>query len=93
MKVAIRELLGSEVADRIDDFWGVDEEGEIKGAFRPSGRKLVPLPLRTIIILTSSSDANLWMHGGTCIQARYMSRFIALQVRAALDGTPLETVR
>jgi hypothetical protein len=40
MKVAIRQLLGSEVADRIEDFWGVDEEGEIKGAFKPSGREL-----------------------------------------------------
>ncbi|KAK5327269.1 hypothetical protein LTR93_002653 [Exophiala xenobiotica] len=71
MKVAIHDLLGSDVAERIDDFWGVNEEGEIRGAFKPSGHP------------------NLWMHGGTCIHARYMSRFIALQVRAALDGTPL----
>ncbi|KIV77303.1 hypothetical protein PV11_09110 [Exophiala sideris] len=71
MKVAIHDLLGSDVAERIEDFWGIDEEGEIKGAFRPSGHP------------------NLWMHGGTCIHARYMSRFVALQVRAALDGTPL----
>ena len=39
MKVAIRELLSSEVADRIEDFWGINEEGEIRGAFKPSGRK------------------------------------------------------
>ena len=39
MKVAIREMLSSEVADRIEDFWGINEEGEIRGAFRPSGRK------------------------------------------------------
>ncbi|KIY01279.1 uncharacterized protein Z520_02831 [Fonsecaea multimorphosa CBS 102226] len=71
MKVAIHDILGSDVAERIEDFWGIDKEGEIKGAFRPSGHP------------------NLWMHGGTCIHARYMSRFVALQVRAALDGTPL----
>ena len=39
MKDSIREILGSEVADSIDDFWGLNKEGEIKGAFKPSGRK------------------------------------------------------
>ena len=39
MKVAIHDLLGSDVAERIEDFWGVNEEGEIKGAFIPSGRE------------------------------------------------------
>jgi hypothetical protein len=39
MKVAIHDLLGSDVAERIEDFWGVNEEGEIKGAFVPSGRE------------------------------------------------------
>ncbi|EXJ57737.1 uncharacterized protein A1O5_12527 [Cladophialophora psammophila CBS 110553] len=71
MKVAIHDILGSDVAERIEDFWGINEEGEIKGAFKPSGYP------------------NLWMHGGTCVHARYMSKFIALQIRAALDGTPL----
>ncbi|MCJ1304388.1 hypothetical protein MMC08_007200 [Hypocenomyce scalaris] len=71
MKDTIREMLGSEVADRVEDFWGINEEGELKGAFKPSGHP------------------NLWMHGGTTTHARYMSRFIALQIRAALDGTPI----
>ena len=39
MKDTIREILGSEVADRVEDFWGINEEGELKGAFKPSGRK------------------------------------------------------
>jgi hypothetical protein len=39
MKVVIHDLLGSDVAELIEDFWGVNEEGEIKGAFKPSGRK------------------------------------------------------
>ena len=39
MKVSIYEILGAEVADCIDDFWGIDDEGEIKGAFKPTGRK------------------------------------------------------
>ena len=44
MKSSVREMLGSDVADRIDDFWGLDEEGEIKGAFKPSGRTYQHLP-------------------------------------------------
>lgn len=39
MKDTIRQLFGSNVADRVEDFWGVDEEGEVKGAFKPCGRK------------------------------------------------------
>ena len=39
MKDTIREMLGSEVADRVEDFWGINEEGELKGAFKPSGRE------------------------------------------------------
>lgn len=35
----VRELLGDEVADRITDFWGLDDEGEPKGAYRPTGRE------------------------------------------------------
>ena len=37
MKDTIRQLFGTHVADRVDDFWGVDEEGEVKGAFKPCG--------------------------------------------------------
>lgn len=38
MKVAIEDILGSEVAERIEDYWGIDTEGEIKGSYRPCGR-------------------------------------------------------
>ena len=36
----VRELLGPDVADEIDDFWGMDEEGELRGSARPCGREL-----------------------------------------------------
>jgi len=39
MKVMIRNLFSDDVAAQLDDFWGLDDEGEIKGAFRPSGRE------------------------------------------------------
>jgi len=41
MKVMIRDLFSNDVAARLDDFWGLDDEGEIQGAFRPSGRKCI----------------------------------------------------
>ena len=42
MRNSVRDLFGDEVAGRVEDFWGLDAEGEIKGAFKPSGRKYCP---------------------------------------------------
>lgn len=39
-----REILG-EVADQVDDYWGMDREGEIRGAFKPAGREYLSLSL------------------------------------------------
>ncbi|KAF2703732.1 FAD/NAD(P)-binding domain-containing protein [Pleomassaria siparia CBS 279.74] len=69
MKRDVRRYFG-DVADRADDFWGVDEEGEILGAFKPTGHP------------------GLWYHGGVLGHARFYSRFIALSIRAILNGTP-----
>ncbi|KAF2099691.1 FAD/NAD(P)-binding domain-containing protein [Rhizodiscina lignyota] len=71
LRKVVRELLGAEVADAIDDFWGVDEEGELRGSYRPCGHPA------------------LYLHGGSLGIMRYYSRFIALQIKAALLGTPL----
>jgi cation diffusion facilitator CzcD-associated flavoprotein CzcO len=38
----VRELLGDDVADQISDFWGVDDEGELYGVTRPTGREYSP---------------------------------------------------
>ena len=34
-------------------------------------------------------DPAMWYHGGTLGLARYYSRFIALQIKAKMLGTPL----
>lgn len=39
LKLLVAELFGPEVAASLEDLWGLDEEGEIKGAFKPCGRK------------------------------------------------------
>lgn len=37
MRRAAREAFGDEVADRVGDVWGFDEEGEVRGLWRRSG--------------------------------------------------------
>ncbi|KAA6408835.1 MAG: dimethylaniline monooxygenase (N-oxide forming) [Lasallia pustulata] len=75
MRKEIAPIVGEEIAEQLEEFWGVDQEGEILGAFKPSGHP------------------GLWYMGGSVGQARYMSRFVALQVQADVLGTPLEIYR
>lgn len=37
MRETARHLFGSEVVDQTSQVWGMDEEGEIRGTFRPTG--------------------------------------------------------
>ena len=39
MRTDVWNLFGSDVPDKVDDFWTLDNEGELKGAFKPPGRK------------------------------------------------------
>jgi len=39
MKSQVATLFSPETAEKVGDFWGFDSEGEVKGAFRPCGRK------------------------------------------------------
>lgn len=32
-------IVGRDIADRLDDYWGLDAEGELRGAYKPCGRK------------------------------------------------------
>ena len=38
MRNTIADIVGPTITDRIDNFWGLDEEGEVRGAWRPVGR-------------------------------------------------------
>jgi len=71
MRYLVQDIFGDEVAELMGDYWGLDREGELKGAFKPCGRPA------------------MWYHGGTIGQARYYSRFLALQIKAKLLGMPL----
>ena len=39
LREALIPILGDDVASRLNDWWGIDEEGELRGAYKPSGRK------------------------------------------------------
>lgn len=42
LRTLVSSLFGPEVANQLDDYWGMDDEGELKGAFKQSGRKYLP---------------------------------------------------
>lgn len=37
MRENVRTIVGDDVADQLTEVWGLDDEGEIRGLFRPSG--------------------------------------------------------
>lgn len=90
MKYMVEEIFGPEIAEQMGDFWTLDKEGEIKGASKPCGRKLL---LLLVQLRLTRTDPALWYHGGTQGQARYYSRFVALAIKASLLGTPLPIYR
>jgi phosphoribosylaminoimidazole carboxylase (NCAIR synthetase) len=91
MKYMVEEIFGPDVAEKMGDFWTLDKEGEIKGAFKPCGRESLYKSARQGFNWRwDVIDPALWYLGGTQGHARYYSRFVALQVKAALLGTPLE---
>lgn len=88
----IAQVVGEDVADQLDEYWGLDAEGELRGAYKPCGREFCPCVLsrRTWIIAVMVlhadrfTDPNLWLMGGDTRQARFFSRFVALQIQAAV---------
>lgn len=42
-------IVGEDVADMMDDFWGLDAEGEVRGHAKPAGRKYEASSLRIIL--------------------------------------------
>jgi len=40
MRTDVAQIFGKEVAARADDFWGLDEEGELRGVFKRNSRTL-----------------------------------------------------
>jgi len=39
MRTDMAKIFGEEVASRVDDYWGLDQEGELKGVFKRQARQ------------------------------------------------------
>jgi cation diffusion facilitator CzcD-associated flavoprotein CzcO len=64
----IRRLCGDEVADRVGDVWGFDEQGFMRNMWTRTGQD------------------RFWLMGGALNECRLFSRFLALQIKADLEG-------
>jgi len=106
MRYLVQDIFGDEVAELMGDYWGLDREGELKGAFKPCGREFSASFLLHALLKRGEGEKGnrergdflfadnmtgpaMWYHGGTIGQARYYSRFLALQIKAKLLGMPL----
>lgn len=52
-------ILGPKAADEIDDFYGLDEEGEIRGHAKPAGREYCSFQNRQDIMLTLTRPSSV----------------------------------
>lgn len=86
-----RKIVG-DAAEVMDEYFGVDEEGEIRGAWKFAGREYCPAQNEGIGVLIEpkadlrATDPGLYYAGGDIRQCRWFSRFLALQIQADLIG-------
>lgn len=45
LRKVVRGIFGEDVHDRVEDFWGLNPEGELYGAFKPTGREFLDVYL------------------------------------------------
>lgn len=65
---SVRTMLGDEIAARIGQVWGFDDDGVMRNMWR------------------RTPQDGLWLMGGAIAQARPQSRFLALEICAAVNG-------
>ena len=51
MKSQVAALFGPEIAEQMGDFWGLDAEGELRGAFKRCGRKFRVMSCHLALLL------------------------------------------
>lgn len=54
MRTNVAKFFGQGVADSVDDFWGLDDEAELKGAFKGTGRECLPPQQRFLVMIPST---------------------------------------
>ena len=49
LRRSVASIIGDETADKLDDFFGLDAEGEIRGFAKPIGREFLPIILDYVV--------------------------------------------
>jgi putative flavoprotein involved in K+ transport len=70
-------LISQEVADKVGKVWGLGS-----GTAKDPG----PWEGEPRNMWKPTAQENLWFHGGNLAQSRHYSRFLALQLKARLEG-------
>ncbi len=78
------ELISPEVADKVGPCWGLG-----------SGTSKDPGPWEGELrnMWKPTAQEALWFHGGNLAQSRHYSRYVALQLKARLEGIPTPVYR
>lgn len=84
MNESVRQVLGDKVADRCNQVWGLDEEGELRTVstipFSPIGADELTASSQ---IWRPSGHPGFWFMAGSLAMCRIYSKFVALQIAAA----------
>ncbi len=87
MRETARKIFGDELADRVKDVWGFDDEGETRTMWRRTGhpgfwffggKNLAP----TVRVFPPSEAVLILFHEGNLALCRFYSRLLALQIKA-----------
>ena len=79
MREANANLFGRHVIDKTDEVWGLDDEGEIKGSYRPSGYPGVSMRdylQRNWTLSYGFAVSQLWFASGDFFMSRTLSKFM-----------------
>jgi hypothetical protein len=87
------KLVGPEIGDRLEDYWELDDEGELRGVYKPMSCECfqsMSILAVCIELISCIVDPGIWYTGGGVTYARFYSRFLALQIKADTMGVPLK---
>lgn len=77
----MKKIFGDEVINQTQEVWGLDEEYELKGCYRPSGhpgvRAVSEGPPKSLTFVFQ-----LWFAGGDFFHSRYMSKQLVCSSRS-----------
>lgn len=78
--------IGKTTADKLGDFWGIDEAGDVRGLMTQHSRSATS-PWHDVQLNVQARG--IWPLKGSMCQARSYSQFVALQIQAEKLGCPL----